>query len=445
VIFGPSAAALHDYSCEQILQACGFDLAASRSLSNSPNRHRLKTAALPRPLPAADPHHVQIIGPMESTSGLGQAARLSSNSLSKTGFSQSSYSFTLDNPAPIGFANAVLVSNLVYPAVNLIHLNAESIPLALAYMPDVFSGAYNIGYFFWELDSPAKCHSLALELLDEIWVSSQYGVDIYAPHTSKPVINVGMSFEKVPVVDRGAAREFLERRVGVKPGEFVFLTAFDSYSFIQRKNPQAVVRAFKVAFNQGEPVRLILKTHNKDFVCDPVQIRIWQALNEEIQSDHRIILMNETLQYDDLIKLKAGSDAYVSLHRSEGWGFGMVEAMNLGVPAIATNYSGNLEFCNEQTSYLVDYDLKALDHDDYIFVIPGQRWAEPRLQSAVTQMRLVFNDPALREQRSAAGKAYVQTHFSPEAVAKRYKERLSTIMAAQPPTPSKPNRKRRAT
>ena len=87
-----------------------------------------------------------------------------------------------------------------------------------------------------------------------------------------------------------------------------------------------------MAFSHGEHVRLLLKTHNRDFVEDPNQIRFWQALNDEIASDPRIVILNETLKYNDLIRLKSGCDAYVSLHKSEGWGFGMAEAMNLGLP-----------------------------------------------------------------------------------------------------------------
>ena len=451
-IMAENSPLLRNHSYAEVLRSQGFDVEKGRSLALTRSQGRVFSAALPRPAAHPDPRHIQVIGPMRKASGLGQAARLSASVLDAMGCSYSCYDFDLDNPAPVGFANEVVLSPLVCPAVNLIHLNAESIPLVYAYMPDVFTGAYNIGYFFWELDSPARCHALALELLDEVWVSSEYGVEIYRPHSKKPVVNVGMAYEVTKPVAFEDARYFLETRMGVSRDEFVFMAAFDSFSFIQRKNPHGIVRSFKAAFCNGEKVRLLLKTHNKDLVGDPIQQRIWQSLENEIGEDERIVLVNETLSYDELIQLKCSCDCYVSLHKSEGWGFGMVEAMNLGIPVIATGYSGNMEFCNDKTCWLVDYELKALDRDDYIFVVPGQRWAEPSIASAAAQMRAVFSDPAARASRVAAARAYVGGQFSPDAIAKRYSARLQQIVEessartpSAPPMPSalKPKGKRR--
>ena len=106
-------------------------------------------------------------------------------------------------------------------------------------LPDAFSNSYNIGYFFWELDSPAKCHFLALELLDEIWVSSQYGVDIYSSSTSKPVTNVGMAIEAARRIPKEEAKLFLRQKTGIQVSEFTFMAAFDSFSFIQEKKPSS--------------------------------------------------------------------------------------------------------------------------------------------------------------------------------------------------------------
>ena len=238
-----------------------------------------------------------------------------------------------------------------------------------------------------------------------------------------------MAYEEVDAPDRSSSRYFLENMCNAESGEFVFLSAFDSFSFVQRKNPIGVVQAFQTAFPQGAKVRLIMKTHNKDLVTDPVQMKMWSTLEGMINDDPRISVINETLSYGDLIKLKVGSDCYVSLHKSEGWGFGMIEAMSLGIPVIATGYSGNMEFCSEETCGLVDYDMKALDRDDYIFVVPGQQWAEPRIESAARQMALTFSDRALRENRAANAKAFVSQKFSPDAVSTRYLDRIREIIS----------------
>jgi glycosyltransferase involved in cell wall biosynthesis len=116
----------------------------------------------------------------------------------------------------------------------------------------------------------------------------------------------------------------------------VFLVAFDSYSFVQRKNPVGVLEAFRKAFPNGENVRLIVKTQNRDNISGAVQARIWQNVEAICARDSRIVVMNETLSYDKLLELKAGVDCYISLHKSEGFGFGMLEAMNLKVPVVCT-------------------------------------------------------------------------------------------------------------
>lgn len=408
------------------LRLQGYDFHGQRYLTITDAGDRIEAAALPRP--TGDPVDVQMIGPFKKASGLGQATRLSASVLAATPFSVNHVDFGLDNPAPEGFSKVGALTDYRPAKINLIHLNAESIPLVFAYGPDVFSGAYNIGYFFWELDTPAACHYLGMELLDEIWVSSQYGVDIYQPQTDKPVINVGMCFEELEAIDRDRARAELDRRFRFRGGEFVCLVAFDSYSFVQRKNPVGVVKAFTQAFAGVPQARLIIKTQNRHNVSDPVQDKVWKQVQSIMDADPRIHLLNETLSYDALLRLKAASDCYISLHKSEGWGFGMIEAMNLQVPVVCTGYSGNMEFCNADTAWLVGYDIVALQPDDYIFVRKGQRWGEPDIADAARQLRRVYDDPEGRAVRVAAAYANVQNNFSAQAIAQRYTARLNAIV-----------------
>jgi glycosyltransferase involved in cell wall biosynthesis len=404
-----------------------FDLDRLGFLTLSPSGGRVLSAALPSPA-ESERVDLQIIGPFRKASGLGQASRLSAEMIERGGFEPNAFDFGLDNPAPEGFSTPRRLGKLKHAKVNLIHLNAESIPLAFAYMPDVFRTSYNIGYFYWELDTPAYSHYLALELLDEIWVSSEFCRSIYAPATSKPVINVGMCAERLDGISREEARAYVVERLGLEADSFVFLSAFDSFSFIQRKNPISMIRAFRAAFPDDPRMRLVLKTHNRHFVGDPQQALMWRAIEEETQDDGRISVMNETLSYEDLRKLKAGSDCFVSLHRSEGWGFGMIEAMASGIPVVATAYSGNMDFCTPETCWLVDYDLTCLYPEDYIFVIPGQKWADPRLDSAVAQLRAVAYDAEDRERRVEAATRFVQANFSEEAIAARYAARLKELL-----------------
>jgi len=409
------------------LREHSYDGGSARYLTVGRDGHRHQCGNEHVPLTDDSRCAVQVIGPLTKTSGLGQAARLSAAAITATETNVNLVDFDLDNPAPIQLLAEAKAGNLMHADINLIHLNAEAMPLLAAYTPDVYENSYNIGYFFWELDSPAGCHSLAMRMLDEIWVSSEFGVSQYQPYCDIPVINVGMSFENVEVPDRTTCRERLYAEYGIEHDETVYLATFDSYSYVQRKNPRAVIDAFQHAFRNEEPVRLILKTQNRESIIDAAQHEVWRGIDALIADDPRILLVNRTFSYQNLMWFKGAIDCYVSLHRAEGWGFGMLEAMAIGAPVIATDYSGNLEFCKPEHCWLVSGKKRFLRQEDYIFVEPGQSWIDPSVQEASRCMREVFADPVERRERGRAGQAYVRQNFSKEAVAERYRSRLDTI------------------
>lgn len=412
-----------------ILRTRYFDLESYRFMTRDADGNRFEAAAMTVANPDREKVDVQLIGPLAKASGLGQATRLSADILRETGLSIRGVDFDLDNPAPEGFSSDTLIEDYGPAKINIIHLNAESTPLAFAYQPDVFSGAYNIGYFFWELDKPAYCHYLGMELLDEIWVSTEYGVEIYKPDAKdKPVVNVGMCYEDNTDITRSDSRAFVNRRFQLDDSHYVCLVAFDSFSFVQRKNPVSVLKAFQQAFKGVKEARLIVKTQNRDSVFDPVQVQLWDRVDAIMSADPRIVVMNETLSYRDLLRLKCGSDCYVSLHKSEGWGFGMIEAMNLRVPVVCTAYSGNMDFCSDETAWLVDYEERALRQGEYIFVRKGAKWAEPSIDDAAKQLRAAYDDPAARAAKADAAYTFIRANFSTTAIAQRYGDRLRDIL-----------------
>lgn len=412
-----------------ILRQKHFDLDSYRFMTRDEEGNRFEAAAMPVQEDGREAVDVQLIGPLAKASGLGQATRLSAACLRETGLSVRGVDFDLDNPAPEGFSSDTLIEDYGPAKINIIHLNAESTPLAYAYQPDVFSDTYTIGYFFWELDKPAYCHYLGMELLDEIWVSTQYGVDIYkADAKGKPVVNVGMCFEDNDEITRAESRDFVNRRFQFNDDLFVCLVAFDSFSFVQRKNPVSVLKAFQKAFEGVKDARLIVKTQNRDSVFDPVQMKLWDQVDSIMSSDPRIVVINETLSYRDLLQLKCGSDCYVSLHKSEGWGFGMIEAMNLRVPVVCTAYSGNMDFCSDDTVWLVDYEISELRQGEYIFVRPKSEWAEPYVDHAAAQLRAAYDNPQARLAKADAAYEFISKNFSSKAIGKRYGKRLKEIL-----------------
>lgn len=406
------------------LRATGFDL-DTRSFLRSPEGHRIEAARLP--VSSDEPVDIQILGPFHKAAGLGQSTRLSQAILGHTPYSLHAVDIARDNPTP---SRPRIETGAARPAcINLLHLNAEAVPAALAYEPDIFSGAYTIAYVYWELDSPALCHHLALDLVDEIWVSSEYCAEIYRGATTKPVTNVGMCFEEPPAVERAEARHALHARLELPASAFTLLTSFDSFSFLQRKNPLGTLRAFGAAFPDDPESRLILKSQNRAKVRDPAQAALWAEIDREIAADPRILLLDETMDYSEVLRLIAGADGYLSLHRSEGWGFGMLEAMALGTPVLCTGYSGNLEFCDPQTAWLVPADLVEVGPQDYIFARHGQHWGEPDLAVAIEQLRAFRSDPELRRKKAAQAQIRVRRDFSASAIARRYEARLREIFA----------------
>jgi glycosyltransferase involved in cell wall biosynthesis len=405
----------------------GFDMDRMSFTTFSPQGDRLEAANLPRPSDG-ELIDLQIIGPHDRASGLGQATRMSVLALQQTKFKINCVDSVMDNPAPTGFNVVAERSKHKKAKINLIHINAETAPFVFAFEPDVFSDAYNIGYFFWELESPAEAHFLALELLDEIWVSTEYGVNIYKNHFKGPVVNVGLTSERSPNYNKAEGQNELNKKLGYNGTEFVVFATFDSFSFIQRKNPLAILKAFKQAFPDDPNVRLVLKSQNREKMTRGKALDIWLAIEKIATVDNRITILNETMQFADLLKLKSGCDCYISLHRSEGWGFGMIEAMSLKVPVICTAYSGNLEFCKPETSWLVDYDMVDLEPEDYIYVLPGQKWADPKIDSAAAALIAIRENPDEAKKRAEKAFEFVGQNFDLDTISARYGKRTEEIL-----------------
>lgn len=408
------------------IEAAGYSLRLGRRVEPSLNGNSAicydadKTSAAPLL------HGVALIGPLRAASGLGQASRISAQILREFEHNVTFRNFDMDNPAPVKFPLDSKAKNGVdRRSINIIHLNAESIPLAFAYLNQhTYKNSYNIGYFFWELSRIPACHHLALKMLDEIWVSSEYNREIYSRYADIPVVNVGMAVEPLNDLPSLPRSHF-----GLGQAGFIFLATFDSFSFVGRKNPLAVIQAFQAAFPSSRDVTLLIKTQNRFKIDDEYQRRLWAQISACCAQDSRLIMLNETLSYGELLNLKMLCDCYVSLHRSEGWGFGMLEAMQLGLPVIATGYSGNMEFCNVETCYLVDYDLIEPRPEEYIFVERGSQWAEPRIESAIECMRAVVADRTKAMAIAKSGQEFVEGKFCISAIARRYQDRLNTIDA----------------
>ena len=160
------------------------------------------------------------------------------------------------------------------------------------------------------------------------------------------------------------------------------------------------------------------------------QNRAFWDLLRLIRDDPRIYVIDRILRQNEMNRLIASCDSLVSLHRSEGFGFSIAEAMYLGKPVVATNYSGNVDFTLDDNSCLVDYQLIPVQQGEYLFP-EGQLWAEPNIETSAVQMRRLVEDPELRVRLGAAGSAFIRQQHSPRLIGERYAHRIQQILSAR--------------
>ena len=257
---------------------------------------------------------------------------------------------------------------------------------------DLFDRRYNIGAWAWELQRfPARWYD-RFAYYDEIWVGSSFIASAIAPISPIPVIRIppvmAPSMEGLVTADRVGWRR--------RPDEFLFLFMFDVHSHLPRKNPLAIIEAFRRAFRPSEPVRLILKCVNAE--SDPAGFRTLV----DRASGAAIDIHSGYVSAEALRGLMSSCDAYVSLHRSEGIGLTIADAMGLGKPVIATGWSGNTDFMDVSNAFPVGYRLVALEENVGPYHA-GEVWAEPSVEHAAELMRFVVDHPDEARARGHAG------------------------------------------
>jgi glycosyltransferase involved in cell wall biosynthesis len=300
--------------------------------------------------------------------------------------------------------------------VTITCVNADQLPLLVGYLGARMPlGTPTIGVWAWEVETFPEWMARSEQLVDEVWVYSRHVADALAPvlevpvHVFAPPITVP---DAPPEIDRDALD---------LSDEFLFLFCFDFHSVFERKNPLAVVEAFRRAFAPRDGPQLLIKSVNgADHPRALARLRAAAADRADIIV--RDGYENETRQR----ALIYASDCYVSLHRAEGYGLTLAEAMAEGRPVIATGYSGNLEFMTDDTAVLVPYEFTSIPYgcDPYR---PGTRWAEPNLDYAAAAMRTMASDPAGAAALGARAQAHILHHHAPDTRVDFVRERLRNL------------------
>jgi Glycosyl transferases group 1 len=295
----------------------------------------------------------------------------------------------------------------------IVAVNADELPDLVERLGENYFEGPRIGIWGWETNTIPTRWQQAFALVEEIWVYSRFMAQNIGAVAPVPVLALPPPVQRPP-------EAAVPLRLGVPDG-FLFLFAFDYLSTVQRKNPVGLIEAFKAAFAPGEGPQLLIKTINAPLRPLAEEELLWAAYGRE-----DIHIVDRSLNDEELNGLMAACDCYVSLHRAEGFGLTLAEAMAIGKPAIATGYSGNVDFMNSENSYLVDYTIGRVGPECEIYPPEGE-WADPSVEHAAELMRRVIEDPAEAQHRGARAAQDIARTLSPEATGAAMRERLQQL------------------
>lgn len=276
-------------------------------------------------------------------------------------------------------------------------------------------GKYNIGYWAWELPEFPDAWIHFSDYCDEVWAPSRFAAEAIAQKVPVPVLTMphAISFAR-PAGD-------FRKKFGLPADQYLFLFLYDLNSYSERKNPAAVIEAFRHSGLAGRGAALVIKVHNT--AGNPAD---FERLRADAGALPGTTLITQTLTRREIYELEAACDCFVSLHRSEGFGLAVAECMYLGKPVIATDWSATAEFLNATNGCPVRAETVVLDRNHGPYA-KGQTWASPDAADAAGWMQRLHADRALGARLGAAARATIERDFSPAAIGARYRRRLEAI------------------
>ncbi len=356
-----------------------------------------------------DPRRVpglNVIGYFGSSSGLGQSARSLADAAESAGVPITRLEVS-GAPARAG-------EGASYDA-NLYHVNADGAAAIVEELgPGLHRGRANVAYWYWETESFPERWKDRFDYFDEIWVASEFCRRAIAAVSPIPVLLVP------PAIGPVEGRADPKSSAGIDSSDFLFLTVLDALSVPERKNPLGTVRAFARAFPAPTRAHLLVQVSNSESAPG-----LLDAIREASRGT-RVSVRAATVPRADLENLLVACDGYICLHRSEGFGFPIAEAMALGKPVVATNYSGNTDYLDEATGFPVRWRYGELprgirDYDR------GTRWAEPDESHAAELMRRVFSESAESARRGEAARRRIAERFGPPNAGRRIASALAQL------------------
>lgn len=383
------------------------------------SRRRRRQHVPPRERP--EEADVSVIGYLTANTGVAEAGRQTLRTVAAGTRSVEGVDVTLNVVSARGDESAAaFLTDRACGRVQIFHVNADQLPLVQEDLRDrLRDEAYRIAVPFWELADFPQEWIAAFDRVDEIWAPTRFIQNTLVTKLDKPVLRMPIALD----FDAGDER-FTRSHYGLPDGRFIFLFSFDFLSFSGRKNPRAVLDAFTMAFagrSFQNDVTLAIKCVNSSFAAAEMD-----ALRRVLDVRMDIHFLDRELSRVEMLGLVGAVDCVVSLHRSEGLGLLVAEAMALGVPVIATDYSATTELVSPKTGYPVDYRLIPLKAGEYPFAA-GQVWADPDLSHAAWQMRFVVEQQGRNTDMIARAKAHITDEYGTAAVVRLQAARFETL------------------
>ncbi len=365
------------------------------------------SARLAKRFPAADARlPIIIAGTFGSASGLAQSAVLSYRALTQMAVPTFAIDLTAQLFQPIDSFPMEFVDGVAHrgPGTVILHINSPLVPLAvLALGRSVLRQKRIVGCWAWELPQVPHDWKHGISFVHEIWVPSTFTANAIRPIAGDVPVRV----VPYPVAGKQALAPRTRSATFGRP--FTVLVIFDMASGFSRKNPLAAIAAFRKAFNEDGSVRLVIKISRSE-TFPPGK----RAIDDAVRCSRNIVVIDRLMTHAEIDDLYVESDVLLSLHRAEGFGLTLAEAMLRGIPVIATNWSGNADYLSTETGVPVPSVLVPATDPQRTYHYPGMVWAEPDIDAAAEALRLLRNDPVLADRLGRAGAAYAVRHWCSE-------------------------------